>query len=301
MMKRNLQLDYLKIILSIFVIGIHTPVFTNPSINLLFRNGIFRIAVPVFLLVNGYYLCKSIGNANKIMNLVKRLFILYLVWWVIYLPLFYQDFDFASILHGYGHLWYLTHLAFSILLFFALKRINISDKLLFVAAICLYICGYLIQTGQTLGFSFPIDVLSKHTAYRNFLLFCFPFLFLGYSVGSSPVWGKLANYKFYFLVLGLIILIFETIVLNQELYISSLIIAPLLFLWFKDKPLANVEDDFYSKLYIAIYLSHFLVIKAVNLTFGSLSVGMRFIFVVFFTLLLSVNIIYLNRKIKIFL
>lgn len=301
MLKRNLQLDYLKIVLSIFVIGIHTPIFTDSSINVLFKNGIFRIAVPVFLLVNGYYLLNSINNTSKIFGLVKRLLILYLVWWIIYLPLFYQDLDFIKFFHGYGHLWYLSHLAFSILLFFALKRINISDKLLFVAAVGLYICGYIIQTCQTLGFSFPIHVLSTQTAYRNFLLFCFPFLFLGYSIGSSPIWKKLSNYKFYFLAFGLLVLICESIILKQELYISSFIIAPFLFLYFKDKPLVNVEDDFYSKLYIAIYLSHFLIINFVNLTFGSISTGMRFIFVLFFTLLLSANIIYLNKKIKIFL
>ena len=56
-MGRNLSIDVLKIILAIFVVFLHMNFLkeTYPLMSFLLVNGIFRIAVPVFLVITGFY------------------------------------------------------------------------------------------------------------------------------------------------------------------------------------------------------------------------------------------------------
>lgn len=308
MKERNLQLDYLKVIMSIFVIGIHSSIFTNQTINELFRNGISRIAVPTFLIINGYYLINTISSKEKSKALFIRLIKLYLVWWIIYLPFKYNDFDYYNIINGYMHLWYLSHLALAILLFYYLKKF-IPERLMFIIAISLYILGCSLQAYRSLGFTFPIGALAKDSTVRNFIFFSFPMVYIGYSMHNLKIWKTLSRYKLLIILTGFILLLCETYFFHisnhysdQDLYLGCLLISPFLFIYFKDKPKVKVEDDFYSKLYIAIYLTHYMAIMLVNSVFQNVeNFTMKFILILFFTLLISAGIININRRINIFL
>jgi len=63
-MKRNPALDYLKIVLSILVIAIHITPLAIYDIEHYIRNGIARTAVPVFYIINGYFLYNAIIGNN---------------------------------------------------------------------------------------------------------------------------------------------------------------------------------------------------------------------------------------------
>lgn len=54
---RNGALDVLKIAMAFIVVGMHAGFLTDisPIAAYLTANGLFRIAVPVFLLINGYF------------------------------------------------------------------------------------------------------------------------------------------------------------------------------------------------------------------------------------------------------
>ena len=56
-MERNLSIDILKVILAIAVVFLHTRIFYDLSTLLghVFVQGIFRLAVPIFLVITGYY------------------------------------------------------------------------------------------------------------------------------------------------------------------------------------------------------------------------------------------------------
>ena len=56
--KQKYSLDTLKLILSVMVVFIHSRIFMDSStlLDTFTSNGIFRIAVPIFFIINGYYL-----------------------------------------------------------------------------------------------------------------------------------------------------------------------------------------------------------------------------------------------------
>lgn len=61
MMQRNLSLDFLKIVLSFFVVGLHCSFLIDVNTDAYFATvrGIFRLAVPIFLIISGYYFLRN--------------------------------------------------------------------------------------------------------------------------------------------------------------------------------------------------------------------------------------------------
>lgn len=185
---RNLNLDILKVILAIFVLLLHTKLPTENYSDFILKNGFFRTAVPIFLVINGYYFfnIKHIGQLKK---WAFRLLILYVVWMLAYVPFWknYSQNIFVIFSWGYLHLWYLAALLVAGLVMYLLK--GLSSKLLFFIALVLYGIGYGIQYGiNTELLSFESEVYNKlfvqanYTVYRNFLFFALPFLILGFLI-----------------------------------------------------------------------------------------------------------------------
>ena len=183
-MKRNIHLDYLKIGLSILVLILHVlTYFKDQSLPAyLFFNGLARVSVPLFLMINGYFLAPIIIDQTKIKKYVGRLLILYTVWMLIYIPYFPKQGSLPLLaINGYHHLWYLVSLAEAAVLLFLLKKLKMKNSYLLIASFILFSLGWGIQ--KTAFFSLP-DPISKVINYigisRNFLFLGFPFLMLGY-------------------------------------------------------------------------------------------------------------------------
>ena len=62
--RRDNNIDLVKFIASLFIIGIHTNLFIEVSdfLNFAVVHVIFRLAVPFFAVCSGYYLSKSEGD-----------------------------------------------------------------------------------------------------------------------------------------------------------------------------------------------------------------------------------------------
>jgi len=76
-------IDITKFILSFFVIAIHTEL-TNTNIFLFKLCG---FAVPLFFIFSGFFLHKNINKNGYLKRYISKLFKLYLIWVLIYLPL----------------------------------------------------------------------------------------------------------------------------------------------------------------------------------------------------------------------
>ncbi|HBS7058692.1 TPA: acyltransferase family protein [Klebsiella pneumoniae] len=65
--KNKYSLDTLKLILSVMVVFIHSRIFLDSSLILdaFTSNGFFRVAVPIFFIINGYYLPSDKNNFKK--------------------------------------------------------------------------------------------------------------------------------------------------------------------------------------------------------------------------------------------
>lgn len=166
--KRELVgMDIGKFIFAIFTISIHVvPFGINPKLQ--FLNGITqslfgKLAVPFFFVVAGYFLFTKIGKSNEkkkvVIEYIKRIAILYIIWSIIYLPfniLEYKGESVTGFLVKYAHdffvvgsyfqLWYLLALIVAVLLVAGLLYFNVNEYIILAIGILLFIAGCLTQS-----------------------------------------------------------------------------------------------------------------------------------------------------------
>lgn len=301
---RNLAVDILKIILAFFVVFLHMHLLRDsyPSLSYVLVNGLFRIGVPVFLIITGYYFY-HVDDINKLKKWLIRIFLLYSIWSIIYIPFWKEDKVFINILFGYHHLWYLIGTFFAGIILFALK--NKSPQFLLLTILFLFGCGYMIQMlGNLHYFTGELDVaLNLFPSYRNFLFVCFPFLGIGFLIKKLNIDVK--QKPSLLVVAASVALVvleaffnYKVIGLDKkesiDLLISLLIACPIVFLYCKSISV-KTDSKILASISTAIYLVHPLIMEWIfNLHLPS------FEFVIFIAVLLIVSLILvlINRKIK---
>lgn len=67
-MSRKISLDILKLLMSFMVVGLHAGFLGDVDLlgEYLTVNGIFRLAVPTFLVINGFYFFLSYLKINNL-------------------------------------------------------------------------------------------------------------------------------------------------------------------------------------------------------------------------------------------
>ena len=133
--------DLAKLICAFFVVFIHCPPFEQYSALTLFtKNGICRIAVPVFFAITGFLLDRKPDKKSYFTVYWKHILYLYLLWSAVYIlfqiPLFYQH-SARGILAivkeqvlllvfkaSYYHLWYLVATLYAIPVLYLIADIN---------------------------------------------------------------------------------------------------------------------------------------------------------------------------------
>ena len=85
MANRSLSIDILKVILALMVVGIHSGFLEDISAlgRYLTVSGLFRMAVPIFFVINGFYFFSV--PPEKISHWFKRVIQLYLFWTIVYI------------------------------------------------------------------------------------------------------------------------------------------------------------------------------------------------------------------------
>lgn len=184
---RSLAVDLLKIAMAIMVIGIHANPFWRvyPDAGLVTGDGLFRLAVPVFLVVNGYFFLPQAQDGRG-WAYVRRIVGLYVLWSLLYLPLSWRDYTVQSpaglvvlILNGYWHLWYLSSLAVAAAVAVLVHRWA-SGPLAGLAA--LTFAGGIVMSGLIAWQVIPVYgpvVGSGDILHRNGLLLSLPFFLIG--------------------------------------------------------------------------------------------------------------------------
>ncbi|MES2824862.1 MAG: acyltransferase [Pseudomonadota bacterium] len=276
-MQRNLSIDLLKFGLAILVVAIHTGFLGDVSQQLCYIliSGIFRIAVPIFFVINGYYFAKVLSSPSA---WLKRGLILYLVWMLIYSYYWFNPSGInaysllkivKTLLVGYEHLWYIASMLGAAVLLYYLR--NLSSTLLLVLAVVFYIAGTMFQyLGNYHVFKgSSLDVFFNTLwIYRSPVLFAFPFFCIGYLIAKYQVQQKIKPlYLAIGVGVGLILVASEsyinfTSMVKREgfdMLFSLLLVCPLVFMLFLgfNVPGKSKNIAFYST---AIYLVHFLII-----------------------------------------
>lgn len=162
-------IDVTKFICSILVVAIHvSPLGFGDNMglaNYVIQQYIARIAVPFFFIASGFFLYKKSAYENFDINITKnyalKLLRLYIIWSIIYLPLYIKKFLLSEkdVFHGtlrylrdfiftgsWTPLWYLSATFFVIILISFLLKKRISLKYIIICAAIIYVLGLLGQT-----------------------------------------------------------------------------------------------------------------------------------------------------------
>ncbi len=179
--------------MAFMVVGLHAGFLSDftPLGGYLSVNGIFRIAVPIFLIISGFYFFSVVSNNNQIIWL-KRISILYLFWMVFYSYFWFYlpDLSFIGIAKllfiiviGYHHLWYISGMIGAAIILLLLR--HSSSFMLFFTIFLTFLVGVIIQySGYYHLFEGSIidELFNRYEFHRNFLLFSYPFFAIGYLI-----------------------------------------------------------------------------------------------------------------------
>lgn len=304
---RSLAIDLLKIVLAIFVVGLHLHFLrdSHPTLSYLLVNGLFRLGVPVFLIITGYYF-SFVNDFSKLKKWLFRIFILYAIWTVIYIPLWKEGDAASNILFGYHHLWYLNGTLFAGILLFFLR--NKSLKLILTLVFLLFFCGYTIQyLGNSHFFEDKTNIFfNLFPTYRNFLFLCFPFLTIGFMIKKYE-WDVKRNPSLWLVLASASAVVAEAFINIQVLKLSKgesvdflftlLMACPVIFIYFKNLKF-KTDSKILASISTAIYFIHpllmFYIYKSENL------IIMKYGDLIFISSLIlsSLVLVFMNRKLK---
>ncbi len=183
-------IDLMKFICAALVVSIHVSPLSGIDwrLNYILKDFISRIAVPFFFVSSAYFVFlkaydeKGVLNKGVILNYIKRILRLYIIWSCIYAPFaFYHikeimpDVSVPGFLKyytirfflstSYGHLWYLNAVIVAYLIFLILIFLKIRPKAIAGFSLVMYCLGLLAQSW--FGMILP---LRRFTAVWSFLL-----------------------------------------------------------------------------------------------------------------------------------
>lgn len=193
--------DFLKLVLALMVVGIHANPFVilGRPVQLATGEGLYRLAVPVFLIFNGYFLQGAI-TAGRGWGYVRRALQLYVIWMLIYLPVAWPLWASLDLwpairmaIFGYWHLWYLSALAMAASAAVLLRDWSSAGLLrlaggLFAAALVL-----LAVMSAGLWKPWPVIFTDPLPPLRNAVVMGLPFLLLGVVIrreGLAARWPR---------------------------------------------------------------------------------------------------------------
>lgn len=307
---RHISIDILKVVAAFFVVFIHLDILKelNPTANHFLINGIFRLSVPLFLIITGYFFIR-IETGKQFIKWLSRMLILYIVWSIIYLPFWFGDTKMTTaiinILNGYYALWYIMGVILAGCLLYLLKDKKTSTLVLL--SILLYIVGTLLQYAANLNISSGVTskVLAFIPTHRNFLFDCLPFMTIGFLIRRTGI-SNVKNYGLPIIALSFALLIIESY-LNLRLFgtdkqldmmFSLLLISPLLFIYIMNIDILGKYKNL-SSFATAIYLVHpAIIFIGQDYVYDDKLSAMRYLFVIGMLIPVSYALVKLNSKLR---
>lgn len=277
-------------------------------------NGIFRIAVPIFLIINGYYFY-SVLLANNQANWLKRVLVLYFFWMVFYSYFWLtvpggavnEIFKFIkTIIIGYHHLWYISGMIGAAIILITLRRF--SSFTLFISIISTFLGGVIVQymgNYHVLEGSVFDKLFNYNWFHRNMLLFSYPFFCIGYLINKHSL-HKFISFKSACIlsVLGVIILLGESYINYFQAgryggfdnYLSLILVCPFIFILFMKSNISGTNKSIalYSS---AVYFIHSAILSILR-KYSNFDETYLTILTIPASVLASYFIIKINKKLK---
>ena len=300
--------------MSVFVVMLHLKVMnqTNPHISHYLVNGILRIAVPIFLIINGYFICYSFDNGG-FRKVINNLLKLYVIWMVIYSYFWIKGFSSInitlSIIFGYHILWYFPGIILSLIILYKVKDFDVRK--ISLISISLYLTGYFIQLLISRGIIFgeTSNGLIKIITYRNFLFDCFPIIYIGYLLNRKNLYiskGLLTLISAILFVLLLLESNFNTYIYGESFQTDIMIVPPFLaaaifLLSTKVTIRSDINSKLISQFATSIFLVHVLCITISSKILMLIKIDSTPIYyslVLLLSFILSIVLVYLKQAKK---
>ena len=281
------NIDVFKLIMSIFVVAIHTHPLENISNSVI--NGIYdslvSLAVPFFFVATGFLVYEDVLNDTAFKTRFIKLLKMYLIWSIVYLPLAICEYidkkytiyysvllyikDLLLVGEHYNSwvLWYLLSSIYALFIIRFLIRKSVTINIIVIIGFLLLIVssGLDMIADNKLFFEEEFEflkVLLNKTIYNGRILRGIVFISLGMKLkelmkkSQSPILtNKLALIVIF--LLGFVISIFcDYIIGNLGLYIESVALF-LLILGLKFKGLNYYK--YMRKISVDIYFIHLYV------------------------------------------
>lgn len=193
-------IDLLKFTAAILILLLHVPPAREGSAAHIFIRQILTVtAVPFFFAASGFFAVEKLKGTfrEKAFSTIKKPYVLYLKWSVIYLPLSLYALKNLDAVHiaityirnfflegSYLTIWYLNALAFAFLFYFLLLK-KLSPLKCVLLTVPLYVIGCLLSSYNELLVSFPLGQEISGGYYtvfettKNGLFFGLPFVSIG--------------------------------------------------------------------------------------------------------------------------
>lgn len=298
---RNQTADILRLILILMVVAIHVEVFSyHPVLSFFTVDGFFRIAVPIFFIINGYYFHKNVIDLQSFKKWLSRVIVLFICWQVIYLPMYIPTDGFnlrhltvfmSEVIFGYHHLWYISAMALGGAGLYFLK----NHKHALSLCVFLYIVGWVLQYVRVYlnVDSIFYKIFSQYWIFRNGVFFGLPMMFIGAYISKNNLierFNSKANiiFVFVFFIIMLAelaltyIFIFKGVTYHIDFILSLLIVCPLIFISImrcRYVYFDSINTKSFALVSSAIYFVHPYVIKLVSIIGLSSTEGSYFLIV----------------------
>lgn len=306
----NATIDIVKLIMAIFVVGIHTEPF---GYNIWLDRGfgvITRLCVPFFFVASGYFYWKK---EKTLFEYVTRLAIIYVIWSLIYLPFDFSALKNTSIVeiilryfwYGNEHaLWYLCGSIIGMLLTNTIYIVlNKKSKNVFFISLVLLFIGCLLSTYAPLFYK--VLSIKDYSVYnfRNGVFYAFPYITMGLIIAQNEsVPNAISNTKLVAgFIMSMILLVAESLVFvvifNTASTILWMSVLPCSYFLFFLLTKINIQlrkdiTIFIRKLSTLVYLCHGLFL----LLFDKMHTFQYFFIVSLCSLFLATIIIVLSRN-----
>lgn len=310
---RNTSIDILKLTLSFFVVFIHMKLLANisPTVSFFLVNGLFRIAVPVFLVINGYYFA-SVKNFHDYKRFALNLFSIYGLWMGVYSVYWFSKepllANLVYVFFGYYHLWYIVGLIFSSFFLFIIR--GWKSYWLLLMSFSLYILGVSLQyilSVKNISGNWGGTTINYLYLYRNFLFDCLPFLILGFTIKHCESKITISKCTLFFFAVILLFVLYGEVYLNYN-YISSFspldmsftmfLLAPVVFIFTKNI-VFELDSKNISDFASAVFFVHLLGLRIVEKTEKVLSIDnelLHFCLSIIMVVILASGLVFLKNK-----
>lgn len=301
------------------VIALHTEFLSESSAlgSYLLVNGVFRVAVPIFYIISGFYFYPVVLK-NLQSAWIKRLLILYLIWMCIYsyfwfyIPALNADEIIGLILSfliGYWHLWYVSGLLGAAVVLLVLK--GAGPILLGAAATVAFLTGVAIQYAGNYHIFWGTvydGIFNYNPSHRNAIFFSFPFFCIGYLINKYSIQRKVSlDFALLGVFIGMALLVLESYlnfiqpmrVGEFDNFVSLILVCPAIFI-VTAKYSMEGRGDAFASYSAALYFVHVMAIQLIILFFDYSGSFLTFLVVVI-SLCFAIVLVAADKKMKVLL